>query len=219
MILSWLLVAASVLASSSAPASSPPAAAVRLESQLGKLHGLRVDFVQIRTVELSGEELQARGYLAFRPPHSFRLVYLDGDRQEVTVQEDTLWVWMPEENQAMRFPFDPHAPGNEVFTLFGGGDRSLSDVFQVSQSSWAGYSEALHLTPRSQEPGYPLEEIRLIVGTHGFPKKFFYREVTGDTVVFSFAKLESNPSNLDDLLRFEVPPGAEILDGTDLDHP
>jgi outer membrane lipoprotein carrier protein len=192
--------------------ASPEAA--RLERTLEDVRGLKAEFVQIRDVSLTGESIEAVGFLAFRPPHGFRLVYTDPEPQELVIQGDSLWVVMPSENQAQRYPWSLDAPGSEVFLLFGGHDRSLTEVFDVVEEPWGSYPAALRLMPKEADPGYPLEEIRLVVGKGGYPERLFFREVTGDVVVFNFTRIQRNPSDIDDLIRLRLPPGIDIIDGS-----
>jgi outer membrane lipoprotein-sorting protein len=199
------------LAGKPGAAEAAPPEAVRLERTLAGIRGLRADFVQIRDVALTGEHLESRGFLAYRPPQAFRLVFTNPERQELVIRGDSLWVIMPSENQAQRYPFEPDAPGSEVFLLFGASQRRLTDVFHVVEEEWGSYARALHLTPRNPDPGYPLEEIRLVIGNNGYPERLFLREVTGDTVVFRFVKIQRDPPDIDRLIRLELPPGIEVI--------
>ena len=199
-----------------AGAAELPPAAARLEAALAGIGGIRADFVQIRAVDLTGEEIEARGVLALEPPHRFRLRYDDAGEQQIAVAGDSLWVLDPVENTAVRFLFDPEAPGSEVFLLFGGGEKRLADVFAVTEEPWAGHPDALHLVPRDPGPGYPLTDLRVLVDERGLPRRFFYREPTGDTVVFDFVRVTLDPPDLQDLLRFDVPPDMEVVDGESL---
>jgi outer membrane lipoprotein-sorting protein len=212
--LRWALVAivASGFAGGAAPGAEPPQEALRLERALKKVNGLRASFRQLRDVALTGESVEAQGVLAFRPPQRFRLAYAKPDRQELVIQGDSLWVILPSENQAQRYPFRVDSPGSEVFLLFGGKNHKLTEVFDVVQEPWGGYPAALRLTPRDPEPGYPLEEIRLVVGPDGFPRRLFFREATGDNVVFEFKNVEKNPADLEKDLALRLPPGIEIID-------
>lgn len=191
----------------------PPEAA-RLERALKEIDGLRADFVQIRDVALTGESIEASGFLAFRPPHAFRLAYTEPEVQELVIQGDSLWVVMPAENQAQRYPFSADAPGSEIFLLFGGRGRPLTEVFDIVEEPWGSHPSALRLIPHDMEPGYPIEEIRLIVGEEGFPRRLFFREVSGDTVVFDFVRIVRNPENLDGLTRLRLPEGIDVIDGS-----
>lgn len=196
-----------------ASAGVPPEAR-RLEKALQGVRGIRADFVQIRDVALTGEEIQATGTLAFRPPHEFRLAYGKPDPQELVIRGDSLWVILPEENQAQRYPFSPDSPGSEIFLLFGGRNRSLEDAFTVTQSEWGSEPSALRLVPRHAEPGYPIEDIRLIVGKDGFPERLFFKESTGDTVVFQFTRVVKNPPDIESLVALHIPKGMEVIDAT-----
>jgi outer membrane lipoprotein-sorting protein len=209
----WVLVFVFCVAKA-AFASGPPPEAVRLENALRSVSGLRARFVQVREVALTGESVEAAGTLAFRPPQRFRLAYSRPEAQELVIQGDSLWVVMPSENQAQRYPFRVNAPGSEIFLLFGGQHRSLMDVFNVKQEAWGSYPAALRLFPKHPEPGYPLEEIRLVVGKNGFPERLFFREATGDNVVFQFTALEKNPRDLEKDLALKLPKGIEIIDAS-----
>jgi len=190
-----------------------PSEARRLDATLAGVKGLRVDFVQIRDVALTGEEIQARGTLAYRPPRAFHMRYVTPEPQELAILGDSLWVYLPSEHQAQVYPYRDGAPGSEMFLLFGGRRESLADAFTITQEAWGSYSKALRLVPRNQEPGYPIEEIRVVVGENGFPDRLFFREVTGDTVVFRFLKVVENPADLQELLEFTIPEGTEIIEG------
>jgi outer membrane lipoprotein carrier protein len=203
-----------ILSALATQAIAAPSEVVRLEKALRSVNGLRAKFVQVREVALTGESVEASGVLAFRPPQRFRLAYSRPESQELVIQGDSLWVVMPSENQAQRYPFRVNAPGSEVFLLFGGQHRSLSEVFEVKQEAWGSYPAALRLFPKHPEPGYPLEEIRLVVGKNGFPERLFFREATGDNVVFQFSGLEKNPPDLDKDLVLHLPRGIEIIDAS-----
>jgi outer membrane lipoprotein-sorting protein len=203
------------LAAAAPPAASPlPPEAVRLERALRGVASLKAEFVQIRDIALTGESVEARGTLAFRPPDRFRLAYVSPEKQELVVRGDSLWVIVPSENQAQRYPYRDDAPGSEVFLLFGGKGRSLSDAFTIVQEPWGTYSAALRLIPKAVEPGYPIEEIRLVVGKTGFPRRLFYRESTGDTVVFEFTEVDPNPPDIDALVALRIPKGMEVIEAT-----
>ena len=207
-----VLTVVAVLFPSVSLGSSPETA--RLERTLKDIRGLKAEFVQIREVSLTGESIEAMGFLAFRPPDGFRLVYTAPESQELVIQGDSLWVVMPSENQAQRYPWSLDAPGSEVFLLFGGRDRSLAEVFDIVEEPWGSYPVALRLMPKEADPGYPLEEIRLVVGRNGYPERLFFREVTGDVVVFNFTRIQRDPSDIDDLIRLRLPPGIDIIDGS-----
>jgi len=206
------LLAAILAAGVPAAAAKPPAEAARLEAALRGVRSLRADFVEIRDVALTEESIEARGLIAFRPPSDFRLAFEPPHPQEIVIERDTLWVVMPSENQAQRYPFSPDAPGSELFLLFGASDRKLTDVYRVVEEPWGGYPAALRLLPRKADSGDPVEEIRVVVGKNGFPEKLFFREVTGDTVIFTFTRIVRNPPDIDALVRLRLPPGIEILD-------
>jgi outer membrane lipoprotein-sorting protein len=191
-----------------------PPEAQRLERALQKLDGVHAELRQVRHISLTDEDIASDGTLAFKPPHAFRLAYTTPEPQELVVDGDSLWVVLPSERQATRYPFSADEPGSEVFLLFGGKGGTLDDAFEVAQEPWGEYGQALRLMPRNVEPGYPIEEIRLVVGKNGLPERLFYREVTGDTVVIVFTRFRKNPKNLDELTRLRLPEGTEVIDGT-----
>mgnify|MGYP002624073762 CR=1 FL=1 len=207
-------VLAGLLFSASTAGAALPPEAQRLEQALKELSGVKVDLLQRRSILITGEDVESRGILAFRPPQSFRLAYETPEPQELVVSGDSLWVVMPGEGQAQRYPFSVDAPGSEIFLLFGGKNGTLSGAFEIRQEAWGSYERALRLLPRNPEPGYPLEELRLVVGKNGLPEKLFYREVTGDTVVLSFLKYEKNPKDIEALTALRLPAGIQVIDAS-----
>jgi len=175
-----------------------------------------MDFDLVREVDLTGETLGGSGFLAFRRPDRFRLVYLDPEPQEMVVAGDSLWVLLFDQHQAMRFTFDPEAPGSEVFLLFRGRMDDLTRLFEITEEPWAGYDDALLLVPSTEDPTYPLEELRLAVDRRGVPVRLAYREITGDTVTFEFRRRKATGAELDRLTRLRLPAGMEVLDGDEL---
>ena len=198
----------------SGTAEAVPPEARRLQDALANIQGLKTEFVQIREVALTGETLEADGVLAFLPPDRFRLAYTSPEPQELVIREDSLWVILPAENQAQRYPFSVDAPGSEIFYLFGAQKQSLDAVYEIEQAPWGSYPAALRLVPRAAEPGYPLEDIRLVVGTNGFPERLFLKEVTGDTVVFHFARVVPDPKDIERLVELNLPPGMDVIDAS-----
>jgi outer membrane lipoprotein-sorting protein len=194
--------------------AQPSGEAARLAQAVRGLRSIRADFVQIRDVSLTGESIQAHGVLAFRPPDRFRLAYVTPEPQELVIRGDSLWVIVPSENQAQRYPYADDAPGSEVFLLFGGRGRALTDVFDVKEGPWGSYPRALRLVPKNVEPGYPIEEIRVVLGPGGLPQRLFLREATGDNVVFTFRRVEKNVADIDSLVRLRIPPGMEVIETT-----
>ena len=199
------------------PASELPPAGQRLDARLEDTRSLQAWFVQTREVGLTGEVLEASGWLAFRRPHDFRLVYTGDDPQEVAVTGDSLWVYSPLEAQAILYPFDPFAPGGEVMLLFGARGRSLTEVFHLTQEPWEGFDHALRLEPKHPDPGYPFVDMRLVVDEVGFPSIFYYAEATGDRVTLRFTRVRGNPAGIASALAFSMPDTVEVLDARDLD--
>ena len=212
VILGFLL--GSPTASAVPPGSALPPQAQRLQRALRGLRGIEAEFLQIRSVALTGEEIEARGFLAFRPPHAFRIAYRTPEPQELVIRGDSLWVIMPKENQAQRYPFCEDSPGSEIFLLFGGHRKALEDAFEITQEPWGGHAQALRLRPRHPEPGYPIEEMRLVLRDDGLPRRLFFRDASGDDVAFTFLHYRRNPPDIAQRVGLHLPPGIEVIDAS-----
>lgn len=216
----WLLVAAVALSGFLGAVPSASASALeRLEKTLARADNIHAEFTMIRSVDLTGEDLTGGGHMVLVQPDRFRLVYTHPDRQEVVVEGNTLWVVLHDENQAMRFPYDPNDSGSELYVLFGGGKQSLHDLFDVTVEPWANYEEALRLVPKSEQTASVIEELRVVVGASGYPERVFYREITGDSVVFGVTKIEKNPASALKDVTLKLPPDMEIIDGKEMVQP
>jgi len=51
-----------------------------------------------------------------------------------------------------------------------------------------------------------------VVGENGFPERLFYREVTGDTVIFTFTTIVRNPKDILDRVSLRIPAGFDVID-------
>ncbi|HEX7880117.1 MAG TPA: outer membrane lipoprotein carrier protein LolA [Candidatus Eisenbacteria bacterium] len=211
-----MLAAVVVLVAARVEAAVLPEAAPlldRLEGAIGPLKDFQADFVQVRHVDLTDENIEARGRLRFLAPESFRLDYREPDADVLTMRGDSLLVYFPALAQAQRHRIDREDATRNIFLLFASKKGELADRFDVSLAPPGPGGAALRLQPLAGVLDYPIQEIvvRLQSKTN-LPEELFFREEGGDTVVFRLADVRTNRKLKSSDFVFVPPPGTEILE-------
>ncbi|TPW14206.1 MAG: Outer membrane lipoprotein-sorting protein [bacterium] len=185
----------------------------RLESALAPLHDFQAGFVQVRHVDLTDENIEAKGRLRFLAPDSFRLDYKTPDADVLAMQGDSMLVYFPSMNQAQRHRIDREDATRNIFLLFASKKGELGSRFDISLAPPGPSGAALRLQPLAGTLDYPILEI--VVRLHpksGLPGEIFFREEGGDTVVFRLSDIRTNRKLTPSDFVFVPPAGTEILD-------
>ena len=200
---------------SAAPAAVLPEAApmlAKLETALAPLRSFEADFVQIRHIDLTDENVEAKGRLRFLAPESFRLDYKAPDADVLTMRGDSLLVYFPAMNQAQRHAVDREDATRNIFLLFAAKPGELGARFDISLAT-GPTGASLRLQPLAGSLDYPISEI--VVRVHkktNLPEELFFREEGGDTIVFRLSGVRTNRRLSPDDFVFAPPPGTEILE-------
>ncbi|MDZ4804416.1 MAG: outer membrane lipoprotein carrier protein LolA [Candidatus Eisenbacteria bacterium] len=185
----------------------------KLESALAPLHDFQAGFVQVRHIDLTDENIEARGRLKFLAPDSFRLDYLEPDADVLAMQGDSMLVYFPSMNQAQRHLVDRQDATRNIFLLFASRKGELGSRFDISLAPPGPGGPALRLQPLAGTLDYPIQEI--VVRPHsksGLPEELYFREEGGDTVVFRLSSIKTNRNITRADFVFVPPAGTEILD-------
>lgn len=185
----------------------------RLETALAPLHDFQAEFVQVRHIDLTDENVEAKGRLRFLAPDSFRLDYREPDLDVLAMQGDSMLVYFPSMNQAQQHLIDRQDATRNIFLLFAARKGELGRRFDISLAPPGPSGPALRLQPLAGMLDYPIQEI--VVRLHpksGLPMELYFREEVGDTIVFRLSDVKTNRKLTRADFVFVPPPGTEILD-------
>lgn len=185
----------------------------KLESALAPLHDFQAGFVQIRHIDLTDENVEARGRLRFLAPDSFRLDYQEPDADVLAMQGDSMLVYFPGMNQAQHHLIDRQDATRNIFLLFASKKGELGSRFDISLAPPGPTGPALRLQPLAGAIDYPIQEITVrLHPKSGLPLEIYFREEVGDTVVLRLSDVRTNRKLTRADFVFVPPAGTEILD-------
>jgi outer membrane lipoprotein carrier protein len=183
-----------------------------IQSQYEKILTFEADFTQRSYVKMMNETQDVKGRVQIKKPGKMRWVYGAPDTQILISNEKTLWLYVPDEEQATKVPVESIYSSNTP-ALFLAGKGKLTDAFNVESVSQEDKNILVTLVPKSSEQGLA----RLVLQAD---KKNF--QITGSTVYdklgnkteIRFNRIQVNHEIPEEQFQLKTPPGVEILDYT-----
>jgi len=193
--------------------------AVRLQASLDAMTSLKGRFVQSLDSRSLGRPRSERGTFAIRKPAMMRWDYEEPERKVAITDGRETWLYLPEDREVHRGTLDRDGAGAAALLLAGKlrldkdfYSRVLSgdDLEEVGPQGVAG-AVVLELAPVNRAEEFE----RLIVAVD--PERLLIRRVTvvdslGGRMIFELHDLDRNVPLPDELFRFEVPPGVDVID-------
>jgi outer membrane lipoprotein carrier protein len=183
-----------------------------IQNQYEKILTFEADFTQRSYVKMMNETQDVKGRVQIKKPGKMRWVYGAPDTQILISNEKTLWLYVPEEEQATKVPVESIYSSNTP-ALFLAGKGKLTQAFDVESVSQEDKTILVTLVPKSAEQGLA----RLVLQAD---KKNY--QITGSTVYdklgnkteIRFNQIQVNHEILEEQFQLKTPPGVEILDYT-----
>jgi len=183
-----------------------------IQSQYEKILTFEADFTQRSYVKMMNQTQDVKGRVQIKKPGKMRWVYGAPDTQILISNEKTLWLYVPDEEQATKVPVETIYSSNTP-ALFLAGKGKLTQAFDVESVSQEDKNILVTLVPKSAEQGLT----RLVLQAD---KKNF--QITGSTVYdklgnkteIRFNRIQVNHEIPEEQFQLKSPPGVEILDYT-----
>lgn len=183
-----------------------------IQNQYEKILTFEADFTQRSYVKMMNQTQDVKGRVQIKKPGKMRWVYGAPDTQILISNEKTLWLYVPDEEQATKVPVESIYSSNTP-ALFLAGKGKLTDAFNVESVSQEDKNILVTLVPKSAEQGLA----RLVLQAD---KKNF--QITGSTVYdklgnkteIRFNRIQVNHEIPEEQFQLKTPPGVEILDYT-----
>lgn len=183
-----------------------------IQSQYEKILTFEADFTQRSYVKMMNQTQDVKGRVQIKKPGKMRWVYGAPDTQILISNETTLWLYVPDEEQATKVPVESIYSSNTP-ALFLAGKGKLTHAFDVESVSQEDKNILVTLVPKSAEQGLA----RLVLQAD---KKNF--QITGSTVYdklgnkteIRFNRIQVNHEIPEEQFQLKTPPGVEILDYT-----
>ncbi len=202
-----MTLAASLCAHPAGADGSAEALARRLDARHAGLRDLSAQFTQTYRSGLLGREVVERGLVQIKRPGRMRWEYRDPERKTFVSDGRTFWFYVPRDKQVI---VREQAGARGLPTLLLSGQGRIADEFQVSLES-ALEGRRLRLVPRRPDP--EIETVLLEIDAEERVVAIEVLDVQGNRSRFRFSHLRENTGLREELFRFEVPRGVEVVAG------
>jgi len=202
------LVAALLLA---VPAKDPGRAiARRVQAFYAQTKDFSAGFRQHYTYVAIGRVEESEGVVQVKKPGKVRWDYAKPDRRTLYIEDRTLWIWRPDDQEAQVKRDFGGEQLSSAFTFLWGKGNLLKDFSPRAVPAPEGLpkGDALELTPIKAIPG--IEKLLFVVAKDGQVLASVVTNPQGDInqIVFTGAKIDQGLS--DSLFHFAPPKGAYV---------
>ena len=202
------LVAALLLA---VPARDPGRAiARRVQAFYAQTKDFSAGFRQHYTYVAIGRVEESEGVVQVKKPGRVRWDYAKPDRRTLYIEDRTLWIWRPDEQEVQVKRDFGGEQLSSAFTFLWGKGNLLKDFSPRAVPAPEGLpkGDALELTPIKAMPG--IEKLLFVVARDGQVLASVVTNPQGDInqIVFTDAKIDQGLS--DSLFHFAPPKGAYV---------
>jgi len=183
----------------------------RLRSYLANVQGMRGDFRQ-QIIDSRGVVLEdASGTVAMQRPGRFRWDYREPFRRVIVADGERVWLYEADLDQVTVRKLTSGIGDTPAALLTG--KESVLERFDV-EKSWAEDGLALvRLVPRSAEADFA----GVTLGFHNAElRQLRLDDRLGQQTRIEFSGIRTNPTLAPDLFRFQPPPGADVIDDSEL---
>ncbi len=197
---------------SSAWADDGQAILESIQKQYESVDTFRAHFIQRAYVKIMDQTQESEGEVSIKKPGKMKWVYNAPDPQILVSNNQTLWLYIPDENQVTKTSIQDIYTTNTPASFFSGKGK-LADTFQVKNLSHNGNVVTLFLKP--QKEGQDLKELVLFADNKNYQiigSKVY--DGLGNRTEIQFSNIKINLQIPDQLFEFKIPGGVDLLDTT-----
>jgi outer membrane lipoprotein carrier protein len=185
----------------------------RVQARYDRTRHLRARFRQETRLPGFDQVQTGEGQVWVLKPGMMRWDYTAPERQTIIANGETLWIYRPEDRQAMRAQVD-HALGTRTPALFLAGEARFTELFTVAGGPTLTPSEGgllpLELTPKAD--ALPYTAVHLGID----PSSYLVQLVRlvdplGHSTTMWFFDIDTEGAVEPSRFQFQVPPGVEVM--------
>ena len=169
------------------------------------------DVEQEIVVASAGRTLRAEGTVAFKRPGKMRWTLRNHEQQIIVADGETLWFYQPDDQQVLKAPFQAAFRSSAPISFLTGFGRITENFEATLEGREGGYSR-LSLLPRDGSEELGRLELTVDESTHDITAAEVV-DVLGNVTRIRFKNLARNVGLPDQMFRFEVPPGVDVVEG------
>ena len=191
--------------------ASPGAAADALrqvDARLQRTADLQARFVQSYRSVTIGREVRERGTLSLKRPGRMRWDYEAPEKKTFVSDGKSFYFYVPADRQVIVREQSGNAQGVAALLLSG---KNLADQFEPGLELAPAGLARLRLMPRTPDPD--VERAFLEVDADHRIRAIEIIDIQGNRSRFELDAIRENLGLSDQLFRFEVPHGVEVIEG------
>ena len=173
---------------------------------------LKANFEQKAFVKMLNRTEIARGNVQIKKPGKMKWVYNSPDPQVLISDQKSLWLYVPEEEEATKMPIESVYSSNTP-ALFLAGQGILTDIFNVVQVLTKEDKFVAVFTPKEVESSLSRLVLRANKNNYQITGATVYDRL-GNRTSIKFRSIRINEEIPESVFNFEVPVGVEIQDFT-----
>jgi outer membrane lipoprotein carrier protein len=182
----------------------------RVQARFDATADFTADVHQELVMVSTNRTFTAAGSVAFKRPGRMRWKLKDHDEQIIVADGVTLWVYEPRERQVLKSGFESAFRSSSPISFLTGVGRIDRD-FTATLDGHTDGKIFLLLVPRADEG--EIGRLRLTIDTASFDiVGAEVRDPLGNVTKLEFSNLRRNVRLDDELFRFEVPPGVDVIE-------
>lgn len=167
-------------------------------------------FFQKSYIKMMDQVQEAKGEVLIKKPGKMRWTYRAPDPQTLVSNNQTLWLYVPEDNQVTKTSVHNIYSSNTP-ALFLAGQGKLKETFDILSVTQDNDRIVAELTPRKKEQGlarlvlYADKKNYQIIGSSVYDK-------LGNKTEMIFMSIQVNLDIPEEVFEFKIPDGAFVID-------
>jgi outer membrane lipoprotein carrier protein len=191
------------------PAPPTPEIVKKIQDRYQSTQSLEAEFIQVNHYEGFTNTFTSKGRLYIKRPGKLRWDYTQPTKQQVYVNDNKVWVYVPEHQQAVLSPLAQENDSQLPIHLLSWA-AELEKEFEVHPEKENGPLTALTLKPKEPKGGPKKILIEVEPKTALIQKITLYDE-NGNKTSFTFSQIKTNRTLDDKRFVFTPPKGTEVV--------
>ncbi len=196
------------LTTAPAPPSEADLRALRIEARHRRAGDLVARFTQTYRSGMLGRQIVEKGTVSVKPPGRMRWEYRDPEQKTFVADGSTFYFYVPADRQVI---VRKQAGERGLPALLLSGRSNVLREFAVTAEPDSGERARLKLVPRQADP--EVQAVFLESDGQDRIRAIEVVDTQGGRSRFDFDDLRENVGLKDDLFRFKVPSGVEVVTG------
>jgi outer membrane lipoprotein carrier protein len=202
-------------------AASPPVVENSLTEVVQKIQAAyehttdwKADFEQVTQIQGFDTLIKSRGKLFIKKPDKLRWDYLEPNRHQILVNEKKIWIYTPEQKQAIVSPFSEISDSQLPLHLLSGVgrlDRDFTVQWTDPDHPQPEDTPTLTLTPKESRTGLTKLQMEVDPATY-FITRLTLFETNGNQSRFRFARIQNNTGLRDRIFVFTPPKDVVVVE-------